>query len=135
MPVPLPDRLRPCRLTTMPIDRTFADQFAAEWIAAWNSHDLDRILSHYRDDFAMSSPLIVERGFDPSGTLHGKDAVRPYWRAGLAAAPDLHFTLEVALIGADSIAILYRNQAGRRVAEVVVLDEERRVIRGMAHYA
>ena len=70
-----------------------------------------------------------------SGTLHGKAAVRPYWRAGLAATPDLHFTLEVALLGPDSIAILYRNQAGRRVAEVVVLDEERRVIRGMAHYA
>src|ERR1700723_3107179 len=28
----------------------------AEWIAAWNAHDLPRILSHYADDFEMSSP-------------------------------------------------------------------------------
>jgi ketosteroid isomerase-like protein len=34
----------------------FAAQFAEEWIAAWNSHDLDRILSHYADDFEMASP-------------------------------------------------------------------------------
>jgi ketosteroid isomerase-like protein len=117
------------------IDPAFATEFAREWIAAWNSHDLERILSHYRDDFAMSSPLIAQRGFDASGTLHGKDAVRPYWGNGLAKTPDLHFTLEDTLVGPDSIAILYRNQAGGRVVEVVVFDDARRVIRGTAHYA
>jgi len=29
------------------IDRNFAARFAREWIAAWNSHDLERVLSHY----------------------------------------------------------------------------------------
>jgi ketosteroid isomerase-like protein len=28
----------------------FAQRFADQWIAAWNSHDLVSILSHYRDD-------------------------------------------------------------------------------------
>ena len=37
----------------------FAELFASDWIAAWNSHDLDRILAHYEDDFEMTSPLIV----------------------------------------------------------------------------
>ena len=50
------------------IDHAFAADFAREWIAAWNSHDLERIFAHYTDDFSMSSPLIVQRGFDPSGT-------------------------------------------------------------------
>jgi hypothetical protein len=49
------------------IDRTFAREFAAEWIAAWNSGDLERILSHYADDFEIRSPLIAERGFSPTG--------------------------------------------------------------------
>ena len=31
-----------------------ANEFAAEWIEAWNAHDLDRILSHYTDDFEMN---------------------------------------------------------------------------------
>jgi hypothetical protein len=83
----------------------------------------------------MSSPLIAQRGFDASGTLHGKDKVRPYWRHGLDTTPDLHFTLEATLIGADAVALLYTNQRGGRVVEVLVLDASRRVIRGMAHYA
>jgi ketosteroid isomerase-like protein len=33
-----------------PVTREFADPFAEEWIAAWNAHDLPRILSHYEDD-------------------------------------------------------------------------------------
>ena len=37
----------------------FAERFATDWIAAWNSHDLDRVLTHYEDDFEMSSPLIA----------------------------------------------------------------------------
>jgi hypothetical protein len=28
------------------IDRCFAERFAAEWLAAWNAHDLPRILAH-----------------------------------------------------------------------------------------
>ena len=41
------------------IPQSFANQFATEWIAAWNAHDLDRVLSHYEDDFEMSSPIVV----------------------------------------------------------------------------
>lgn len=39
------------------IDREWALEFARDWIESWNSHDMDRILSHYTDDFEMSSPL------------------------------------------------------------------------------
>ena len=28
------------------ITREFAEGFAGEWIAAWNAHDLERILAH-----------------------------------------------------------------------------------------
>lgn len=73
------------------IEQSWANEFAAEWIAAWNSHDLERILSHYVDDFEMSSPLIIERRMDPSGVLRGKAAIRDYWAVGLAAEPLLPF--------------------------------------------
>ena len=35
-----------------------AQRFALEWIESWNSHDLERILSHYSDDVEVTSPLI-----------------------------------------------------------------------------
>ena len=28
-----------------------ARTFAEEWVAAWNAHDLERILAHYSDEF------------------------------------------------------------------------------------
>src|SRR5689334_20299084 len=64
-------------------DKTFAERFATEWIAAWNSHDLDRVLSHYADDFEMSSPIIAQIAGEPSGKLKGKKAVGAYWSSGL----------------------------------------------------
>ena len=41
------------------ISPQFAAQFAEEWVAVWNSRDLDRILAHYADDFEMASPYIA----------------------------------------------------------------------------
>jgi ketosteroid isomerase-like protein len=115
------------------IDRTFAREFAVEWIAAWNSGDLERILSHYVDDFEMRSPLIVERGFSPTGILRGKAAIRPYWAAGLAnATPPLEFELIDAYAGVGTIAIHYRSVTRKYVVEVLELDEQRRAIRATA---
>ena len=116
------------------ITRDFAERFAKEWISAWNSHDLELIFSHYADDFEMSSPLIVERMNEPSGTLRGKEAIRPYWSRGLAGTPPLRFELEEVLLGVSSISILYRNAANRRVTEVLYFNEKLEVTRGAAHY-
>jgi len=75
------------------MDADFAHRFADEWIAAWNSHDLDRILAHYEDDFEMSSPVIRIVAGEPSGKLRGKTAVGAYWSRALQRSPDLHFEL------------------------------------------
>jgi len=53
-----------------------AKKFASEWIESWNSHDLDRILSHYSDNFEFTTPMIkVKLGFE-AGTLKGKEVIR-----------------------------------------------------------
>src|SRR5580692_994322 len=102
------------------IDRAFAREFAAEWIAAWNSGDLERIFSHYADDFEMRSPLIVERGFASTGALRGKAAIRPYWGAGIAnAKPPLRFELIDAYVGVDTISIHYRSVTRNVVIEII----------------
>jgi ketosteroid isomerase-like protein len=117
------------------IDGAFARAFATEWVAAWNSGDLERILGHYTDDFEMRSPLIVERGFSPTGVLRGKAAVRLYWGPGLAtASPPIRFELIDAYAGVNTIAIHYRSVGRKLVIEVIELDAERRAIRGSACY-
>jgi ketosteroid isomerase-like protein len=37
-----------------------AREFAHRWIRAWNSHDLDAIMSHYELDVVLVSPAAVE---------------------------------------------------------------------------
>ena len=108
--------------------------FAEEWIAAWNSHDLERVLSHYTDDFTMSSPKIVALMGDASGVLHGKDAIRVYWAKALVMLPDLHFELERVYLGAGSITIEYRRNGGELAAEVLYFNTAGQVTRGAAHY-
>lgn len=115
------------------IDSAFAREFATEWVAAWNSGDLERVFSHYADDFEMRSPLIVERGFSPTGALRGKAAIRPYWGAGIASAnPPLEFELIAAYAGVNTLAIHYRSVGRKYVVEVIEFDEQRRAIRGSA---
>jgi len=31
-----------------------------EWIDAWNSHDLNRIMAHYCDDVELVSPIVIK---------------------------------------------------------------------------
>ena len=111
----------------------FAARFAAEWIVAWNAHDLDAILAHYADDFIMSSPRIAVIAGEPSGTLRGKAAIGAYWRKALASTPTLHFELVTTLLGADSITLYYRGVRGL-AAEVFFFDEHGHVGRAAAHY-
>ena len=115
------------------IDRAFADQFAADWIESWNRHDLARVLSHYTDDFEMSSPMIIKVAGEPSGTLKGKKAVGTYWAKALQLNPHLHFELVATLVGVDSITLYYKGVRGPS-AEVFHFNEDGQVTRAYAHY-
>ena len=116
------------------LDKSFAEQFAAEWIDSWNSHHLDRILAHYADDFEMSSPYIPQIANEPSGTLRGKAAVGSYWDKALQLIPDLHFELISTLVGINSITLYYKGARGRLVAEVFHFDGSQKVVKAYSHY-
>src|ERR1700685_3299117 len=71
-----------------------AREIAEDWIAAWNTRDLERILSHYAENVVFSSPTVVTRYGEPSGVLRGKTALRKHFRRGLeASGANVHFTL------------------------------------------
>jgi hypothetical protein len=116
------------------LDKQFADEFCRKWIDAWNAHDLQRILTHYSDDFEMTSPLIAQVIDEKSGRLKGKPAIEAYWRTALALVPDLHFTPRTCFIGVDSLVIQYESSLGRQAAETFVFNAQRLVSRASAHY-
>lgn len=98
-------------------------KLATEWIAAWNTRDLDRVLALYTDDSEMSSEKIVALGFDASGTLRGKGSLRAYWSKALTFRPKLHFTLIDAYVSPDSVVVHYHDEAGKQVCEYLRLDD------------
>jgi hypothetical protein len=116
------------------LEQTFAEQFAADWIEAWNSHDLDRILAHYTEDFEMTTPYIIQAAGEPSGRLKGKEAVGTYWGKGLQRSPSLHFELLELLIGVNSLTLYYQNHRGQFVAEVLHFAADGKVEKAFAHY-
>jgi hypothetical protein len=109
------------------------DELCADWIAAWNAHDLEWILSHYREDVVFTSPFAVRAGI-PGGVLRGVSALRSYFGQALATYPDLHFNVIAALSGVDSVALHYRSIESREAIEVMQVDERWRVYRVFAHY-
>ena len=111
-----------------------AEKFAAEWIESWNSHDLDRILSHYAEDVEVTTPMIkVALGIE-SGTLRGKAPARRYWQAALERVPDLHFQLIECTQSVESIALYYKSVMGKMAIEVMFFDKDGKVSRVIAHY-
>jgi len=67
-----------------------ARAFARDWAAAWNARDLDAVLALFADDVLFTSPLAKRLDPNSHGIVRGKAALRDYWTAGLAKAPDLH---------------------------------------------
>ena len=116
------------------VDAIFAQGFATQWITAWNTHDFDEILSHYDEDFEMSSPVIVQLQANPNGILRGKPAVRAYWNKALQLIPDLQFELISILVGIQSITLYYKGARGRISAEVFFFNAHEKVTKAFAHY-
>lgn len=111
-----------------------ARKFAEEWIAAWNAHDIEAVLGHYRDDFEMTSPMIQLVLGIKSGTLAGKSAVGDYWRAALAKVPDLKFSIIDVTCGVETVSIYYNAVMGRKAIEIFFFDSRDKVYKASATY-
>ncbi|MEP1354456.1 MAG: nuclear transport factor 2 family protein [Tateyamaria sp.] len=106
------------------------DAFAEAWEAAWNSHDLDRILAHYSSDVTFRSHKAVR--LTGSGELHGKDALRAYWAKALAEQPDLSFVVVDVLHGHGMLVITYRNHRDVLAAETLRFGPDGLVVEASA---
>lgn len=112
-----------------------AKDFAIEWVKAWNSHDLNQILSHYSDDFEITTPMIkVALGIE-TGTLKGKNSIRKYWEAAFEKVPDLYFEFLDVTESVNSMAIYYKSVFGKMAIEVMFFNEEGKINKVIAHYS
>ncbi len=111
-----------------------AQQFAEEWIAAWNAHDLERVMSHYADDVEYFSMFLLRLTDSKTGRLDGKENVKAYLAKGLAAYPDLQFKLINVFVGVASVVLHYQSVNNLIAAEVFELNERGLAARVQCHY-
>ena len=83
------------------------NSLAIELVDAWNSHDLERVLSLYSPAY---TGVDVAQAAPQSGLEGLRDTISLYWRA----FPDLHFTLKQSVAEGDLLSIFYQAQGTHR---------------------
>jgi predicted ester cyclase len=116
------------------LTRDEAWSLANLWIAAWNAHDLDLIMTHYADAIELTSPIAAQLLGTTDGKVVGIVNLRAYFQRGLEAYPELHFWLADVLWGVNSVVLYYTNQKGTRTAEFMELSAIGKVVRVVANY-
>jgi predicted ester cyclase len=116
------------------VTREDAWNLANHWVAAWNAHDLDLIMTHYDDAVELTSPAAVQLLGISDGRVVGKANLRAYFQRGLSAYPELRFRLEDVLWGVNSVVLYYTNHKGTRTAEFMELSASGKVVRVVANY-
>ncbi|HEV2395554.1 MAG TPA: nuclear transport factor 2 family protein [Candidatus Sulfotelmatobacter sp.] len=118
----------------MPLHAEFARDFARDWIDAWNSHNLDRILAHYDEGVILTSPVAAKL-LNGDGTVRGKASLRKYFQRGLEAYPNVRFDLIDVLWGMETIVLYYVNNVrGTKTAEVMLMNAAGKVRQVWANY-
>ncbi|MGH1421971.1 MAG: nuclear transport factor 2 family protein [Hyphomonas sp.] len=116
------------------MNRAEADEFAQDWLEAWNDRDLDAILAHYSDGVVFHSPRISEVLDTGAVSVTGKSKLREYWSQALEIATDLFFELDDVLVGSDAVTLLYTNHRDQQVAETFLFDEDKEIYCAIAAY-
>lgn len=75
-------------------------EIARRWLAAFNAHDVERLVALYADDARHTSPKIRALHPDTGGELVGKDALRAWWQDSIRRLPTLRY--EAFAITADA---------------------------------
>lgn len=116
--------------------KTYA--LARNWIDAWNSTSVDRVMALYTPNFEFRARGILpsNRKSDPSGVLHGQADNRLRWfdpAANGVKGPGT-FRLIDAYAGVRSVAVHYLNGASEPVVEVMEYAPDCKIERSNAMY-
>lgn len=116
--------------------KEFALEFAKDWIDSWNSHDLERILEQYSENFSIESPMVLRIVPESNGFISGKENIKAYWKIGLERNPKLKFELIDVLVGINRLTLYYNNSAAnRKSVEMMRFNNENKVDEVIVNYS
>ena len=96
------------------------------WLASFNEHNLEKLLSLYSDDAEHYSPKLRIRKPETNGIIKGKAAMRDWWRDAFDRLPYLSYREKTITSNDDRVFMEYIRQVpgeeDLNVAEVLELE-------------
>lgn len=101
-------------------------EIAREWFAAFNEHDLEKLLGLYDDNANHYSPKLKVRQPETNGLVKGKAALRAWWKDAFERLPTLTYTYTTLTADEHRVFMEYVRQVEGEpdmlVAEVLEID-------------
>jgi ketosteroid isomerase-like protein len=102
---------------------------AFKWFDAFNTHDLERLLSLYDDNAEHFSPKLKIRKPETNGLVKGKAAMRDWWQDAFERLPSLHYKATSLTANGERIFMEYirmvEGEEDMPVAEVLEVKDGR----------
>ena len=100
---------------------------AHAWFVAFNSHNLEKLLSLYDNDAEHFSPKLKIRHPETNGLVTGKIALRNWWQEAFDRLPTLNYKVTSLTANSDRVFMEYvrtvQNEEDMLVAEVLEIKE------------
>jgi len=100
---------------------------AHAWFEAFNSHNLEKLLSLYDEDAEHFSPKLKLRHPETKGLVIGKEALGIWWKDSFNRLPSLKYKVTSLTANSDRVFMEYirqvENEESMMVAEVLEIKE------------
>lgn len=77
------------------------------WFAAFNEHNLEKLLSLYNDEAVHYSPKLKLRQPETNGLIKGKSALSKWWFDAFDRLPSLHYEVLKLIVDEDRVFMEY----------------------------
>ena len=99
------------------------EEIAKKWFNAFNTHDLEALLSLYHDDAKHFSPKLKIRKPETNGYVQGKQALREWWQDAFDRLPTLQYNYTTLTANDERVFMEYvrkvEGEENMLVAEVL----------------
>ena len=113
------------------------DNIAFMWFAAFNEHNLEKLLSLYDDKAQHYSPKLKIKHPETNGLISGKNALREWWQDAFDRLPTLKYEVKSLTSNEYRVFMEYirkvEDEPDMMVAELLVIENGKIVFSKVYH--
>ncbi|MFN8275435.1 MAG: nuclear transport factor 2 family protein [Flavobacteriaceae bacterium] len=113
------------------------ESIALQWFEAFNTHNLEQLLSLYDEQAQHFSPKLKVRQPETDGLIQGKNALRAWWQDAFDRIPSLQYQVNTLTSNDERVFMEYTRMAegdpNMLVAEVLEIKNGKIVFSRVYH--